>query len=183
MKKQENTKRKLFEMVNKLEPSFKLNEEVVSEEISRDLKDALATSIDEILADSDYTIGNSPRDIQGVVNDLLSDGRYGHNYNVDENELHQFVQQYLDDVAKSTSDYGSARDQGGPRSEKLQKYIYAASFLGDDMTEEQATKLMDDAKQELSIEEIQILMQNVGGAFYGELSQYNAEMGGLGRYE
>lgn len=64
----------------------------------------------------------------------------------------------------------------------LQDFINVAEFLGDEMTEEQASRLFDQAKNELSITDIKKLHDNVGGLLYRELSQYNAEMGGLSRY-
>lgn len=104
MKKQENTKQKLFEMVNKLEPSFKLTEEYMEPTRGR----------------SDQTA--------------------------------------------------------------LKKFIYIDRLLGNAMTEEQAIKLMDDIRNELSIEDIQILKDNVSGPLYSHLSEYDGEMGGLSRY-
>lgn len=57
-------------------------------------------------------------------------------------------------------------------------------FLGDNMTEEQASDLMDKAKESLSISEIETLyyQEPYGLAFYTGLSMYDGEMGGLSRY-
>lgn len=66
----------------------------------------------------------------------------------------------------------------------LQYYLNVCDYLGEDMTPEQAQKLMDQAKQNLSINDIDRLKNSVGltGPFITEISQYNAEMGGLNRY-
>lgn len=65
----------------------------------------------------------------------------------------------------------------------LSEYLAIANFLGDEMTEEQASKLMDEAKRDLSIADFEAFMANVeSGAMYYELSVYDAEMGGLSRY-
>lgn len=65
----------------------------------------------------------------------------------------------------------------------LNEFLAIANFLGDDMTDEQASQLMSDAKRELSIAEMEVFMVNVeSGSMYYELSVYDAEMGGLGRY-
>ena len=64
----------------------------------------------------------------------------------------------------------------------LDDFINICDSLGDEMTEEQAERLMDEAKQTLSISEIEILHDNVGGKFYTQISQHNAEMGGFNRY-
>lgn len=55
-------------------------------------------------------------------------------------------------------------------------------FLGDDMTDEHATRLMDEAR-ELSIADRERLLNTFpGGPLYTEMSMHNAEMGGLSRY-
>ena len=65
----------------------------------------------------------------------------------------------------------------------LQDFLNLAHFLGDEMTEDQASRFMDEAKQCLSISEIEILLQRLPGtALYTEVSLYNSEMGGLNRY-
>jgi len=64
----------------------------------------------------------------------------------------------------------------------LRDFINIANFLGEEMTEEQATRLMDEAKDHLSISDIEILAQNCSGEFYTQVDMYNAEMGGLSRY-
>ena len=57
-----------------------------------------------------------------------------------------------------------------------------AEFLGDDMTDEQATRLMDMARG-MSIADRERLYDAIpGGPLYTELSMHNAEMGGLYRY-
>lgn len=68
-------------------------------------------------------------------------------------------------------------------AKNLGEFLAIANFLGDDMTEEQASVLMDEAKSKLSISDMEIFMANVDcGEMYYELSQYDAEMGGLSRY-
>jgi hypothetical protein len=54
-------------------------------------------------------------------------------------------------------------------------------FLGDALTDQQADELMD-AIRELSIEDRERILDQVDGPFYTEMSQHNAEMGGLSRY-
>jgi hypothetical protein len=64
----------------------------------------------------------------------------------------------------------------------LKEFLTLANFLGDEMTPEQASRLMDEAKQVLSISEIEVLLEEVSGPLYTELSMYDGEMGGLSRY-
>lgn len=64
----------------------------------------------------------------------------------------------------------------------LNDFLNICEFLGEEITEEQATRLMDEARHCLSISEIEILMTNTDGPLYSCLSEYNGEMGGLNRY-
>jgi len=65
----------------------------------------------------------------------------------------------------------------------LNDFLNVAEFLGNEMTEDQASRLAEEAKIVLSIGEIETLLRNLfGGPLYGELSKYDAEMGGLSRY-
>lgn len=64
----------------------------------------------------------------------------------------------------------------------LKEFIAVAEFLGDAMTDEQANRLLDEAKQELSIAQIETLCQYCTGPFYTALTEYDGEMGGLSRY-
>ena len=58
-----------------------------------------------------------------------------------------------------------------------------ANFLGDKMTDEQSVRLMSEAKNGLSISEIEQLYAELeGGPLFTEVSMYDGEMGGLGRY-
>ena len=60
--------------------------------------------------------------------------------------------------------------------------IAIAEFLGNDMTTEQATRLIDDAR-ELSISDRESLLNTLpGGKLYTEMSMHDGEMGGLSRY-
>lgn len=64
----------------------------------------------------------------------------------------------------------------------VNEYRAIINFCGSDMTEEQASRLMDDMKHDLSIDDIQALYESVeGGVMFTELSMYNGEMGGLMR--
>ena len=64
----------------------------------------------------------------------------------------------------------------------LDNLLAIADFLGDDMTEMQASELMDEARQ-LSIADREILLNSIpGNYFYTELSMHDGEMGGLDRY-
>ena len=57
-----------------------------------------------------------------------------------------------------------------------------AEFLGNEMTSEQSTRLMDEAR-ELSIVDREWLLNALpGGKLYTEMSMHNGEMGGLCRY-
>ncbi len=57
-----------------------------------------------------------------------------------------------------------------------------ADFLGDEMTDEQTARLMDECRQ-LSIADRERLLATVcGGNLYTELSMHAHEMGGLSRY-
>lgn len=65
---------------------------------------------------------------------------------------------------------------------RLDELLAIAHFLGDEMTEEQASRLMDEAR-ELSIADREVLLDNIpGGMLYTEMSMHDAEMGGLCRY-
>lgn len=58
-----------------------------------------------------------------------------------------------------------------------------ANFLGSEMTEEQAKRLMDEARSSCSISDLEWLSSVIGGsAFYTELSMHEGEMGGYSRY-
>ena len=57
-----------------------------------------------------------------------------------------------------------------------------ASFLGDDMTDEQAERLMDEARN-CSTAELEWLRDVLpGGPLYTAISMHEGEMGGYGRY-
>lgn len=65
----------------------------------------------------------------------------------------------------------------------LRYFLNVISFLEDDMTDDLAIKLMDEAKDNLSLSEIEYLCSICpGNDFYTKLSEYDAEMGGLSRY-
>lgn len=61
----------------------------------------------------------------------------------------------------------------------LNDFINIANFLGEEMTEEQSTRLMDQARAELTTDEIEILAPNVVGCgdLYTQSREYMAEMG------
>ena len=54
-------------------------------------------------------------------------------------------------------------------------------FLGDDMDDEQAMRLMDQARQ-LSIADREKLLMDCSGPLYTEMSMHEGEMGGFQRY-
>ena len=57
-----------------------------------------------------------------------------------------------------------------------------ADFLGEEMTDAQAERLMDECRQ-LSIDDRERLLATVEvGPLYGQLSEHAREMGGLARY-
>jgi hypothetical protein len=64
----------------------------------------------------------------------------------------------------------------------LARFIAIIEFLGDGITEEQSARLMDEARSELSIIEMQELKEHCSGALYTDLSMYEGEMGGFDRY-
>jgi hypothetical protein len=73
--------------------------------------------------------------------------------------------------------------RGGGNSEVLKKFIYADRLLGEKMTEEQAIQILDDAKSQLGIGDMETFKANVtAGALYTLLSEYEGEMGGFNRY-
>jgi hypothetical protein len=59
----------------------------------------------------------------------------------------------------------------------LRDFITVAEFLGNDMTRDQATRIVDEAKQQLSQNDISKLSNYVGGHLYTDISEYNAECG------
>ena len=64
----------------------------------------------------------------------------------------------------------------------VNELLAIAEFLSDEMTDEQASRLMDEARQ-LSIADRERLLNALpGGPLYTELSMHNGEMGGLCRY-
>ena len=167
-------------MVNKLEPSFKLNEEIFGENFDSQTERAISDIIQELQSDSDYSLSaSSQKDMQWVVQNIMDAFQ---NDNLDQKKVQDYVLKYFQGEEKEM-----IRPQRGPNasqqnSEALKKFIYIDQLLGDAMSEEQATKLMDDIRNELSIEEIQILKDNVSGPLYSHLSEYDGEMGGLSRY-
>jgi hypothetical protein len=63
----------------------------------------------------------------------------------------------------------------------LDNILAIVEFLGERMTDAQASQLMDECRQ-LSIADREILLAEVTGPLYGELSCHDSEMGGLSRY-
>ena len=64
----------------------------------------------------------------------------------------------------------------------VNELLAIAEFLGDEINNEQASRLMDEARN-LSISDCERLLNELpGGKFYTEISMYNGEMGGLCRY-
>ena len=64
----------------------------------------------------------------------------------------------------------------------LNEAITIVDFLGNDMTDAQASRLMDQCKQELSIADLEVLKSTIAGPLYTELSMHEGEMGGYWRY-
>ena len=64
----------------------------------------------------------------------------------------------------------------------LNEAIAIVKFLGNDITDDQASRLMDQCKQELSIADLEVLKSNIAGPMYTELSMHEGEMGGYWRY-
>ena len=63
----------------------------------------------------------------------------------------------------------------------LDQILATAAFLGADMTDVQAERLMDEAKN-LSIADRERLYAVAEGRLYTEASMHDGEMGGLSRY-
>lgn len=64
----------------------------------------------------------------------------------------------------------------------INELLAISEFLGDEMTEEQSKRLMDQAR-ELSIYDKERLYDALnGGSLFTEMSMYNGEMGGLHNY-
>lgn len=64
----------------------------------------------------------------------------------------------------------------------VNELLAIADFLGEEMTDEQSSRLMDESRQ-LSIVDSERLYSNLqGGNFYTQMSMHNGEMGGLCRY-
>lgn len=57
-----------------------------------------------------------------------------------------------------------------------------AEFLGDEMTDEQASRLMDEARKLSIADRERLLNQLHGGRLYTEMSMHNGEMYRLCRY-
>jgi hypothetical protein len=67
--------------------------------------------------------------------------------------------------------------------ENLQDFLNVIDFIGDEMTDEQAERLMGEARRKLSIADIERLSNTLmSPAMCLEISIYEAEMGGFGRY-
>jgi len=76
MKKQENTKQKLFEMVNKLEPNFKLNEDAgyeAGEYYSGKMAEELIAIVDKYEKIDGY--GIAPQFIAWAIEEFLRDDK------------------------------------------------------------------------------------------------------------
>ena len=59
----------------------------------------------------------------------------------------------------------------------LSQFLTIAGFLGDDITDEQASRLMNSARQSLSLAEIELCLEDIRCAgMYLHLSMYKAEM-------
>ena len=63
----------------------------------------------------------------------------------------------------------------------VQNILAIAEFLGDEMTDDQAIRMIDEIKK-LSIADREIIYQHIEGRLYTEMSMHNAEMGGLHNY-
>lgn len=64
-------------------------------------------------------------------------------------------------------------------SENVVKEVLAITeFLGDEITDEQVSRLMDEVRK-LSVSDREYLLGMVYGPLYTELSMHNAEIGGL----
>lgn len=61
-----------------------------------------------------------------------------------------------------------------------EEVLAITEFLGDEITEEQVSRLMDEVRK-LSVSDREYLLCTVYGPLYTELSMHNAEMGGLNR--
>lgn len=64
----------------------------------------------------------------------------------------------------------------------INELLAIAEFLGDKLTDEQASRLMDDARQLSIADRERLLNALLGGPLYTEMIMHNGEMGGLCRY-
>lgn len=63
----------------------------------------------------------------------------------------------------------------------IENLIAIADFLGEEMTDLQTSRLMDESRR-LSIADRERLLSIIGGPLYTEISMHDAEMGSLSRY-
>lgn len=64
----------------------------------------------------------------------------------------------------------------------LTYFLNLVEFLGEDMTEGQAIRILDEAKRNLGISDMARFKANATGELYTLLSEHEAEMGGFNRY-
>ena len=64
----------------------------------------------------------------------------------------------------------------------VNELLAIAEFLGDEMTADQASQLMDEARHLSIADRERLLAYCPGTDFYTELSMHDAELGGLHRY-
>ena len=63
-----------------------------------------------------------------------------------------------------------------------QTILAIVEFLGEEMTDEQAAKLMDECRFFCSISEMEKLRDQLTGPLYTLITMHEGEMGGYGRY-
>jgi hypothetical protein len=60
---------------------------------------------------------------------------------------------------------------------RVEDFLNIANFIGDEMTDDQASRLMSDAKRHLSISELEHLLSELPGTpFYTELTMYEVQL-------
>lgn len=64
----------------------------------------------------------------------------------------------------------------------LHYFLNLVEFLGDDMSQDQAIRIVDEAKRELSMNDMERFKANATGEIYYLLSEFEAEMGGFERW-
>ena len=98
-------------------------------------------------------------------------------------KLDKLIEQQWKMLGESVKKKSKINESNSDSLNSLKDFWVVLDYMGDQITDEDASNLMDRAKQVLSISDIEKLQNHPNaGNFYTEMSQYNAEMGGLSNY-